>query len=93
MFSVLLISIGGSAFFVVQRSEGTTREDGAGRGQLTWVALRETIKGSWRDAIHAEHAKMNNTPMRSGQDPDEHLERGGLRPCLYPTYDGDHLRG
>ena len=35
--------------------------------------LREKFKGSSREAIRAERAKMNNTPMRSGQDPDDYL--------------------
>ena len=54
-------------------SWGTTLEDGAGHGQQAWAALREKFKGTLREAIRAEHAKMNNAPMRSGQDPFEHL--------------------
>ena len=73
MFSALFFSTGCSAFFVVRRVEGTTPEDRAGHGQLAWAALREKFKGSPREAIRAEHTKMNNTPMRSGQDRDGYL--------------------
>ena len=31
------------------------------------------FKGTSREAIGAEHAKLTNMPMRSGQDPDEYL--------------------
>ena len=73
LFSILLFSTGGPAFFVIWRFEGTTLEDGAGHGQQAWAALREKFRGSSRDAIRAEHAQMNNTPTRSGLDPDEYL--------------------
>ena len=72
LFSILLFLTGGSAF-VVRRFEGTKVEDEAGHGQQAWAALPEKFKGSSREAIRAEHAKMNNTPMRSGHDPDEYL--------------------
>ena len=70
-YKILFVSTGGSAFFVVRRIEGTTLEEGAGYGQQAWAPLRETFKGSSREAIRAEHDKMNNTPLRSGQDPAE----------------------
>ena len=52
---------------------GTTLENGAGHGQQAWAALRENFKGSSREVICAEHAKINNTPMRLGQDLDEYF--------------------
>ena len=64
-FTVQIFSMDGSAFFVVWRFEGTTLEDGAGHGREAWAAMRETFNGSSSKAIHAERAKMNNTPMRS----------------------------
>ena len=73
LFSILFFSTGGSAFFVVRRFGSTTLEDEAGHGQQAWAALREKFRGSSRKAIRAEHVKMNNTLMRSGQDPDEYL--------------------
>ena len=73
LFSILLFSTGGSAFFVVRRFEGTTLEDGAGHGQQAWAALREKFKGSSREVIRTEHSKVNNTRMRSDQDPDEYI--------------------
>ena len=85
LFSILFYSTGGSAFFVVRRFEDTTVEDGAGHGQQAWAALREKFKGSSREAICAEHAKMNNMSMRSGQDLDEYLYiMDSCRDCLNP---------
>ena len=72
LFGILLFLTGGSAS-VVRKFEGTTPDDGAGHGQQAWAALREKFKGSSREAIRAEHSKMNNTRMRSDQDPDEYL--------------------
>ena len=69
LFSMLLFSTGDSAFYVVRRFEGTTVKDRAGHGQQTWAALREKFKGGLGKAIRAEHSKMNNTRMRSDQDP------------------------
>ena len=73
IFSIMSFSTGGSDVIVVWRFVGTTLEDGAGHGQQAWGALREKFKGSSREAIRAEHSKMNNTRMRSEQDPDEYL--------------------
>ena len=44
LFSVVLFSVGDSAFLVVRRFEGTTTEDGAGYGQLAWAALCEKFE-------------------------------------------------
>ena len=65
--------MGGSAFFVMRNFEGNAIEGEAGHGQQAWAALREKFKGSSREAIRAEHLKMNDTRMRSDQDPDEYL--------------------
>ena len=65
LFPILFFSTDGSAFFILQRFEITTIEDGAGNGRQAWAGLREKFKGSSREAIRAERAKMNNTPMRS----------------------------
>ena len=73
LFKILLLSTGGSAFFVVRRFEDTTIKDRARHGQQAWAALREKFKGSWCESIRAEHSKMNNTRMRSAQDQDEYL--------------------
>ena len=66
-------STGGSAFFVMRNFEGNAIEGEAGHGQQAWAALREKFKGSSREAIRTEHSKMNDTRMRSDQDPDEYL--------------------
>ena len=73
LFPILFFSTDGSAFFILQRFEITTIEDGAGNGRQAWAGLREKFKGKSREAISAEHAKMKNTQLRSGQDPDEYL--------------------
>ena len=73
LFSILFFSKGRSAFVLVQRFEGTTIEDGARHRQQASAALREKFKGSSREVIRAGHSKMNNTRMRSDQDPDEYL--------------------
>lgn len=59
-----VFSTGGSAASVVRRFEGTTLEDRAGHGQLSWVELREELGDSHREAIRAEYAEMNSKPMR-----------------------------
>ena len=90
LFSIRLFSTGGSAFFVVRRFESTTLEDRAAHGQQAWAALREKFKGSSREAIRAEHSKMNNnTRIPSDQDPDEYLYimnscRDRLSACVPP---------
>ena len=62
LFSILLFSTGGSAFFVVRRFEGSTLEDGAGQGQQAWAALREKVqrefvrsnsRGAFKNEQHA----------------------------------------
>ena len=53
LLSILFSSTSGSAFFVVGRFEGTTLEDGAGRGRQ--AALRKKFKGSSRKSLRAEH--------------------------------------
>ena len=36
-------------------------------------SVAQKFRGSSREVFRAEHAKMNNTPIRSGQEPDEYL--------------------
>ena len=72
LFSVLSFSTGGSAFFIARRFEDTTPEDEARYGPLAWATLRETFKGISHEAVRAEHAKINNTRICSGQEPDEY---------------------
>lgn len=57
LFGILFFRTDGSAFFILQRFEVTTIEDGAGHGRQAWAALRKKFKGSLREAISAEHAR------------------------------------
>lgn len=62
---VCIISIGGSALFVVRKLEGTTPEDGAAHGHLAWASLREIRVKRFE--------RIKNTPMRSGQGLNEYI--------------------
>ena len=41
--------------------EGMGLQDGVGHGQQAWAALREKFNGCSREALLAEHHKMNQT--------------------------------
>ena len=69
----IVLPTGGSAFFIVRRFKGITLEDGAGHGQQGWAALREKFKESSREAIRAEHFKINDTQIGSNGDPHENF--------------------
>ena len=73
LFGVLFFATTGSAFSVVRRFEGKRLQDGPGHGQQAWAALCEKFDGCSREALRAEHYKMNHTKMTPGQDPDEFL--------------------
>ena len=73
LFGVLFFATTGSAFSVVRRFEGKRPQDGPGHGQQAWAALCEKFDGCSREALRAEHYKMNHTKMTPGQDPDEFL--------------------
>ena len=73
LFGVLFFATTGSAFSVVRRFEGKRPQDGPGHGQQAWAALCEKFYGCSREALRAEHYKMNHTKMTPGQDPDEFL--------------------
>ena len=70
---MLFFTTKGAACSVVRRFAGKTLDEGSGHGQRAWAALRERFDGSSREALRAEHAKMNSARMRPSQDPDEFL--------------------
>ena len=57
LVSILFVTISGSAFSVVRRFEGKTREDGVGHGQDAWGALREKFDGCSRVALRTGNRK------------------------------------
>ena len=73
LFSILLFSTGVSAFIAVRRFGARNSRMEQDNGQQAWAALREKFTGNSREAVRAEHVKMNNALMRSGHDPDEYL--------------------
>ena len=57
LVSILFVTTFGSAFSVVRRFEGKTREDGVGHGQDAWGALREKFDGCSREALRTGNRK------------------------------------
>ena len=70
---VLFYTTSGSAFSVVRRFKGKRSQDGPGHGQQPWAAQCEKNDGCSREALRAEHRKMNHPKMTPDQDPDELL--------------------
>ena len=62
--SVLLFTTKGAACSIVCRFASKTLDEGSGRGQRAWAALRERFDGCSREALRAERAKMTSTRMR-----------------------------
>ena len=73
IFCVLFLTTSGSEFSVVRRFEKKRLRDVPGHCQQAWVALCEKFDGCSREALRAEHYRMNHTKMAPGQDPDEFL--------------------
>ena len=73
LYNVLFFTPKGAACSVVRRFARKTLDEGSGYGQCAWVALRETFDGCLREALRAEHAKMNSARMSPSQDSDEFL--------------------
>ena len=62
-----------AACSVVRRFAGKTLDEGSRHEQRAWAAFRETFDGCLREALKAEHAKMNSAGMSPGQDPEKFL--------------------
>ena len=73
LYNVLFFTTKGAVCSVVRRVAGKTLDEGSGHGQRAWVALREKFDGCSREALRAEHAKMNSARMNPGQDSDKFL--------------------
>ena len=57
LVSILFVTTSSSAFSVVRRFEGKTREDEVGRGQDAWGALRKKFDGCSREALRTGNWK------------------------------------
>ena len=73
LYNVMFFTTKDAACSVVRRFAGKTLDEGSRHGQRAWATLREKFDGCSREALRAEHAKMNSARMSSGQDPDEFL--------------------
>ena len=74
LFSILFFTTSGPAFSIVRSFEGKTREDGVGRGQYAWGALREKFDGCSREALRAaHHRELETVKMRSDEEPEDFL--------------------
>ena len=59
LYNVLFFTTKGVACFVVRRFAGKTLDEDSGHGQRAWAALRKKFDGCSREALRAEHAKMD----------------------------------
>ena len=66
LYNVLFFSTKSAACSIVRRFAGKTLDEGSGHGQRAWAALREKFDGFSREALRAEHAKMNSARINSG---------------------------
>ena len=57
-------STSGPAFSAMQRFGGKRRDEGVGRGQDAWTALREKFYDCSREALRAAHREMETVKMR-----------------------------
>ena len=57
----------------MRRFGGRTRDDGVGRRQDAWGALREKFDGCSREALRAVHRELETVKMRSDEDLDDFL--------------------
>ena len=73
LYNMLFFTTESAACSVVRRFAGKTLDEGSGHGQCTWAPFREKFDGCSREALRAEHAKMNFERMSPGQDLDEFL--------------------
>ena len=73
LYNVLLFMSKGAACSVVRRFGGKTLDEGSEHGQRAWAALCGTFDGCSREALRAQHAKMNSTRMSRVQHPDKFL--------------------
>ena len=73
LYNVLFFTTEGAACSAVRRFAGKTLGEGSGHGQRAWAALRENFDSCSREALRAEHAKMNFARKSPGQDPDDFL--------------------
>ena len=64
--NVLFFTTKGAACSVVRRFAGETLDEGSGHGPRAWAALCERFDGCSREALRAEHVKMNSARMSPG---------------------------
>ena len=69
LYNMLFFTTKGAACSVVRRFAGKTLDEGSGHGQRAWVALREKFDGCSREALRAEHDKMNPARMSPAKTP------------------------
>ena len=96
--NVLFFTRKGAACIVVRRFAGKILDEGSGHGQHAWAALREKFDGCLREALRAEHTKMNSA-NESGSRPRRIPVRARYSPrtpqCVRPSREtgGPSIRG
>ena len=73
LFSIVFFTTERSAYIVVKKHMGKTREDGVGNGQAAWSALEEKYNSHTKEARKAYHEKLHSTKMKPGDDPNDFL--------------------